>query len=185
MGGRSPILVGLVLVMVLGCAIYFRLWTIDYTISSDETEILRRQFDLANREAMDESAEWRLKYDEEVERATKCLNELIKINAQRSGESAAMILRVLNSHRHNMTWICSIDGFANIREVSGTGVVGNYSVVFGTPMQVKESSEKKVEDAASTNQKLAMLQKENMALLERVESLKQELEAEKLKCSLQ
>ncbi|CBI32734.3 unnamed protein product, partial [Vitis vinifera] len=114
--------------MVLGCAIYFRLWTIDYTISSDETEILRRQFDLANREAMDESAEWRLKYDEEVERATKCLNELIK---------------------------------------------------------VKESSEKKVEDAASTNQKLAMLQKENMALLERVESLKQELEAEKLKCSLQ
>ncbi|KAL6336280.1 hypothetical protein AAG906_014449 [Vitis piasezkii] len=128
MGGRSPILVGLVLVMVLGCAIYFRLWTIDYTISSDETEILRRQFDLANREAMDESAEWRLKYDEEVERATKCLNELIK---------------------------------------------------------VKESSEKKVEDAASTNQKLAMLQKENMALLERVESLKQELEAEKLKCSLQ
>ena len=41
MGGRSPILVGLVLVMVLGCAIYFRLWTIDYTISSDETEILR------------------------------------------------------------------------------------------------------------------------------------------------
>lgn len=128
MGGRSPILVGLVLVMVLGCAIYFRLWTIDYTISSDETEILRRQFDLANREAMDESAEWRLKYDEEVERATKCLNELIK---------------------------------------------------------VKESSEKKVEDAASTNQKLAMLQKENMALLERVESLKQEVEAEKLKCSLQ
>lgn len=41
MGGRRPILVGLVLVMVLGCAIYFRLWTIDYTISSDETEILR------------------------------------------------------------------------------------------------------------------------------------------------
>ena len=81
MGGRSPILVGLVLVMVLGCAIYFRLWTIDYTISSDETEILRRQFDLANREAMDESAEWRLKYDEEVERATKCLNELIKVCA--------------------------------------------------------------------------------------------------------
>ncbi|RVW30143.1 hypothetical protein CK203_083203 [Vitis vinifera] len=171
MGGRSPILVGLVLVMVLGCAIYFRLWTIDYTISSDETEILRRQFDLANREAMDESAEWRLKYDEEVERATKCLNELIKIHAQRSGESAAMILRVLN--------------FTSTQNDMGTGVVGNYSVVFGAPMQVKESSEKKVEDAASTNQKLAMLQKENMALLERVESLKQELEAEKLKCSLQ
>ena len=43
------------------------------------TRTCRRQFDLANREAMDESAEWRLKYDEEVERATKCLNELIKV----------------------------------------------------------------------------------------------------------
>lgn len=45
------------------------------------THTCRRQFDLANREAMDESAEWRLKYDEEVERATKCLNELIKVCA--------------------------------------------------------------------------------------------------------
>lgn len=43
------------------------------------THTCRRQFDLANREAMDESAEWRLKYDEEVERATKCLTELIKV----------------------------------------------------------------------------------------------------------
>lgn len=36
----------------------------------------RRQFDLANKEAMDESAEWRLKYDVETERANKCLSEL-------------------------------------------------------------------------------------------------------------
>ncbi|KAK9290241.1 hypothetical protein L1049_008408 [Liquidambar formosana] len=125
MGGRRPILVGLALVMLLGFAVYFRLWTIDYRISSDEAELLRRQFDLANREAMDESAEWRLKFDEELERATKCVKELIEI---------------------------------------------------------KGSSEK-VEDAASIKKKLEMLQKENMALLDRVESLKQELEAEKLKCS--
>lgn len=36
----------------------------------------RRQFDLANKEAMDESAEWRMKYDAETERANKCLGEL-------------------------------------------------------------------------------------------------------------
>ncbi|XP_061369965.1 uncharacterized protein LOC133312734 [Gastrolobium bilobum] len=39
-------------------AVYFRLWAIDYNISSYNTELLRRQFDIANREAMDESAEW-------------------------------------------------------------------------------------------------------------------------------
>lgn len=40
----------------------------------------RRQFDLANREAMDESAEWRLKYDVEAERATQCMNELKQVH---------------------------------------------------------------------------------------------------------
>lgn len=40
----------------------------------------RKQFDLANREAMDESAEWRMKYDEEAERAAKCDKELIEVN---------------------------------------------------------------------------------------------------------
>lgn len=39
----------------------------------------RMQFDLANREAMDESAEWRLKYDREVERGNKCASELIQV----------------------------------------------------------------------------------------------------------
>ncbi|ONI03072.1 hypothetical protein PRUPE_6G236600 [Prunus persica] len=103
-GGSKKILVGLVVLMLFGVAVYLKLWTIDYTVSSDEAELLRRQFDLANREAMDESAEWRLKYDVEAERATKCMNEL---------------------------------------------------------------------------------KQENMALVERMEAMKQELEAEKLKCSLQ
>ncbi|KAF2289929.1 hypothetical protein GH714_039206 [Hevea brasiliensis] len=79
MGGeRKKILVGLVVAMFLGIAVYLRLWSIDYAISSDDTELLRRQFDLANREAMDESAEWRMKYDEEAERAAKCDKELIE-----------------------------------------------------------------------------------------------------------
>ncbi|OAY42677.1 uncharacterized protein LOC110621742 [Manihot esculenta] len=122
MGGeRKTILVGLVVAMFLGIAVYLRLWSIDYAISSDESELLRRQFDLANREAMDESAEWRMKYDEEAERAAKCDKELIEIK-------------------------------------------------------------QKVEDAASINQQLEMLQKENMALVERMEELKGKLEAAKLNC---
>ncbi|XP_012082360.1 uncharacterized protein LOC105642218 [Jatropha curcas] len=120
-GERKKILVGLVVAMFLGIAVYLRLWSIDYAISSDDTELLRRQFDLANREAMDESAEWRMKYDEEAERGAKCDKELIEIK-------------------------------------------------------------QKVEDAASTNQQLVMLQKENMDLVERMERLKKELAAAKLKC---
>ncbi|KAJ6922943.1 hypothetical protein NC652_016562 [Populus alba x Populus x berolinensis] len=122
MGGeRKKILVGLMVAMILGFAVYFRLWTIDYAISSDDTELIRRQFDLANREALDESAEWRMKYDEEVERAAKCDKQLVEIK-------------------------------------------------------------QKVEDAASVNQQLVMLQKENMALVGRMEVLKNKLEASKLKC---
>lgn len=39
----------------------------------------RKQFDLANMEAMEESAEWRLKYDEQVQRATQLLRELEQV----------------------------------------------------------------------------------------------------------
>ncbi|KAL6133393.1 hypothetical protein ACLB2K_065629 [Fragaria x ananassa] len=87
----------------------------------------RQQFDLANREAMDESAEWRLKYDVEAERSTKCVNELNQIKGSLEED-------------------------------------GN---------------------AANINLKLVMLQKENVALAEQIEALKQELETEKLKCRLQ
>ncbi|XP_076956909.1 uncharacterized protein LOC143632195 isoform X1 [Bidens hawaiensis] len=121
---RRPLLIGVLIVMALGISVYLRLWTIDYQITSNETELLRMQFDLANREAVDESAEWRLRFDEAEERATKCTNEL--------------------------------------------------------KSQVKEN-------VGDNNmiQRLDMLQKENINLLERVETLKQELEAEKLKCSMQ
>ncbi|XP_068652822.1 uncharacterized protein [Aristolochia californica] len=123
---RSPVFIGLLLVLFLGVAVYLRLWAIDMTISKEETEIIRRQFDLANKDAMEESAEWRLKYDEEVERGTLRLRELI---------------------------------------------------------QVKQALEKKIQETASLNRSLTMLQKENINLLERVESMNQELENEKLKCS--
>ncbi|EOY07835.1 hypothetical protein QQP08_016921 [Theobroma cacao] len=121
---RRRILVGLAVAIFLGVAVYFRLWTIDYSVSSDDAELLRRQFDIANREAMDESAEWRLRFDEEADKASKCAKEL---------------------------------------------------------EEIKESTEKK-EDSTSSNEKLAMLQKENAALLKQVEMLKNELEAEKRRC---
>ncbi|KAK6943788.1 hypothetical protein RJ641_024890 [Dillenia turbinata] len=91
MGGRRPIIVALTLVLVLGVAAYIRLWSIDYHISSVDAETLRhsvflllihkckREFDLANKEAMDESAEWRYKYDQQVEIAAQCQNNLIKV----------------------------------------------------------------------------------------------------------
>ncbi|XVE76186.1 hypothetical protein DITRI_Ditri12bG0152800 [Diplodiscus trichospermus] len=127
---RRRILVCLAVAMFLGIAVYFRLWTIDYFVSSDDAELLRRQFDLANKEAMDETAEWRLRFDEEADKASKCAKELEKI---------------------------------------------------------KESIEKK-EDSTSFNEKLASLQKhwqENAALLKQVETLKNELEAEKRRCHSQ
>lgn len=108
MGGRrrNEILVGLAVMMFLGVAVYLRLWSIDYSASSSDTDLLRypfppiplifsssilaemsqifffwgrRQFDLTSKEAMDESAEWRLRYDEEAERTSQCLNELKQV----------------------------------------------------------------------------------------------------------
>ncbi|KAJ0028827.1 hypothetical protein Pint_35629 [Pistacia integerrima] len=92
-GGRKPILLGLFVVMVMGIAIYLRLWTIDYSVSSAENELLRRQFDLANREAMDESAEWRYKYDREVDKVNKCSKELseVKDSLEKQIEDSASI----------------------------------------------------------------------------------------------
>ncbi|BAT95922.1 uncharacterized protein LOC124842915 [Vigna umbellata] len=122
---RSSILATLAFLMLMGVAVYFRLWAIHYNLSADDTQIIRQQFDIANREAMDESAEWRLRYDEEVDRTKKCLQEL----------------------------------------------------------QVFQESSQKGQNASHINHKLAVLQKENAVLLERLEALKRELEEERLKCS--
>ncbi|XP_019459332.1 PREDICTED: uncharacterized protein LOC109359212 isoform X2 [Lupinus angustifolius] len=86
---RSTIAV-LAFLMLMGIAVYFRLWVIDYKMSSDESELLRRQFDIANREAMDESAEWRLKYDQEAGKAKKCLQEL-KLESSQKVQNASDI----------------------------------------------------------------------------------------------
>ncbi|RWR96666.1 hypothetical protein CKAN_02606400 [Cinnamomum micranthum f. kanehirae] len=126
LSSRSPILIGLFLVMFMGIAVYLRLWSIDSGFSQQESEMLRKQFDLANREAMEESAEWRLKYDEQVQRATQLLG--------------------------------------------------------GTGTGVKDALDQKTEEATSERNNLALLEKENLNLLARVELLTQELETVKLKC---
>ncbi|KAK8561903.1 hypothetical protein V6N13_148948 [Hibiscus sabdariffa] len=122
--GRSRILVGFAVTMFLGVAVYFRLWAIQHSLASDDAELIRRQFDLANKEAMDESAEWRFRFDKEAERASKCAKEL---------------------------------------------------------EEMKESFGKK-EDSTSSDIRLKMLQTENAALLKQIETLKDELEAEKRRC---
>ncbi|KAL6492696.1 hypothetical protein OROGR_033162 [Orobanche gracilis] len=76
---RRQLLIALGIVMLIGIAVYLRLWTIDYRISSNDTELLRRQFDFASREAMDESAEWRRRYDGEFDKASKCFSELEEV----------------------------------------------------------------------------------------------------------
>ncbi|KAK8563589.1 hypothetical protein V6N13_006196 [Hibiscus sabdariffa] len=125
--GRSRILVGFAVAMFLGVAVYFRLWAIQHSLASDDAELIRRQFDLANKEAMDESAEWRFRFDKEAERASKCAKEL---------------------------------------------------------EEIKESLEKKEDSTSSesSDKRLKMLQKENAALLKQMETLKNELEAEKRRC---
>ncbi|XWS43590.1 hypothetical protein CRYUN_Cryun16bG0117200 [Craigia yunnanensis] len=92
---RRRILVGLAVAMFLGIAVYFRLWTIDYSVSSADAELLRRQFDLANKEAMDESAEWRLRFDEEADKASKCAKELEEIKESIKKEDSSSFTKKL------------------------------------------------------------------------------------------
>lgn len=124
---RKSVGIGLALVVVLGFCIYLRLWFIDSEFSHLEDRELIRQFDIANQEAMEESAEWRLRYDLEVDRAKNCSNQL---------------------------------------------------------SQVKQALEEKMKEVASIKRSLAVLQKENVGLLERVETLTKEIATEKTKCNL-
>lgn len=41
MGGRRPVVLGLMVAMALGVAVYLRLWSIDYSVSAGDTELLR------------------------------------------------------------------------------------------------------------------------------------------------
>ncbi|KAJ3691484.1 hypothetical protein LUZ61_020648 [Rhynchospora tenuis] len=82
MGGRrQTVMVGFAVALLLGVGVYLRIWSIDSSFTADDREILRQQFERANLEAMDESAEWRMKYDGEVERSRQFQEELLKVKA--------------------------------------------------------------------------------------------------------
>ncbi|KAJ3672152.1 hypothetical protein LUZ60_006873 [Juncus effusus] len=79
-GQKRAVTIGFLLALMLGVAVYLRIWSLDdSSFSADDREILRRQFERANLEAMDESAEWRMKYDNEMERTKQLKDELLKV----------------------------------------------------------------------------------------------------------
>ncbi|KAJ8433511.1 hypothetical protein Cgig2_013428 [Carnegiea gigantea] len=109
---NRPLLLGLALVMVLGTAVYFRLWIIDYKISAVDAELLRREFDLANKEAVDESAEWRYRFDKERERANKCIKELTESGLVR-GKNGVLVIADACLADVN-TWCCWLYHFKEL-----------------------------------------------------------------------
>ncbi|ONK63942.1 uncharacterized protein A4U43_C07F20500 [Asparagus officinalis] len=78
---RKTLILGFSIALFLGVAVYFRLWSMDSrdaSFTADDREVLRRQFERANMEAMDESAGWRMKFDGEYERSKRLQEELSK-----------------------------------------------------------------------------------------------------------
>ncbi|KGN58960.1 uncharacterized protein LOC101217573 isoform X2 [Cucumis sativus] len=108
---RKRILIGLTVAMFLGLVVYMKLWTIDYSMSADEAELLRRQFDLANREAMDESAEWRRMYDNELDRANRCKSELnqLKVSFEKVGDAAKINEKLTKTQEENFALRTQVD----------------------------------------------------------------------------
>lgn len=91
---RKVLLLGFAMALLLGTAVYFRLWSIDSSFTSDDREILRKQFERASMEAMDESAEWRMKYDGEADKTRQCQEELLKVKgALASANERLSVLR--------------------------------------------------------------------------------------------
>ncbi|KAL5212421.1 hypothetical protein ABZP36_023268 [Zizania latifolia] len=75
-------MVAFAVALLMGTAVYFRIWarqSSDPSFTVDDREELRRQFERANLEAMDESAEWRMKYDTEFAKNKQLQDELRKV----------------------------------------------------------------------------------------------------------
>ncbi|XP_074312059.1 uncharacterized protein LOC141647669 [Silene latifolia] len=106
---RRHLLVGLGLVMVLGIAVYSRLWVIDYKISNVDSELLRMQFDLAHREAVDESAEWRLRFDQEREKSAKYIKELTEAKELLNKGTPSFEERVRKLQKENIELLQRLD----------------------------------------------------------------------------
>uniref|UniRef100_A0A0E0K6J3 Uncharacterized protein n=1 Tax=Oryza punctata TaxID=4537 RepID=A0A0E0K6J3_ORYPU len=84
---RQALMVAFAVALLMGTAVYFRIWarqSTDPSFTVDDREELRRQFERANLEAMDESAEWRMKYDTEFAKNKQLQDELLKAKASLS-----------------------------------------------------------------------------------------------------
>ncbi|XP_020274467.1 uncharacterized protein LOC109849087 isoform X2 [Asparagus officinalis] len=94
---RKTLILGFSIALFLGVAVYFRLWSMDSrdaSFTADDREVLRRQFERANMEAMDESAGWRMKFDGEYERSKRLQEELSKVKGALEGaEDRLAVLR--------------------------------------------------------------------------------------------
>ncbi|KAF8698488.1 hypothetical protein HU200_035228 [Digitaria exilis] len=100
---RQALMVAFALALLMGTAVYFRIWarqSSDPSFTADDREELRRQFEHANLEAMDESAEWRMQYDKEFEKNRQLQDELSKVKASLTG--AARRLELLQ--KENEMW---------------------------------------------------------------------------------
>lgn len=87
---RQALVVAFAVALLMGTAVYFRIWarqSDDPSFTADDREELRRQFEHANLEAMDESAEWRMKYDTEFGKNRQLQDELVKVKASLSSST--------------------------------------------------------------------------------------------------
>ncbi|KAG2654774.1 uncharacterized protein LOC120657543 [Panicum virgatum] len=92
---RQALMVAFALALLMGTTVYFRIWarqSSDPSFTVDDREELRRQFEQANLEAMDESAEWRMKYDKEFEKNRQLQDELSKVKASLTGTARRLEL---------------------------------------------------------------------------------------------
>lgn len=113
-------MLGLAVALALGVAVYLRLWTIDYSFSAGDAELLRKEFDLAHREAMDESAEWRRMYDEELERANRCkaeLRELKESFSNKAGDSALSNSKLVMLQKEKLVLLKQVEAVKHELEV--------------------------------------------------------------------
>ncbi|KAL3717301.1 hypothetical protein ACJRO7_008820 [Eucalyptus globulus] len=117
---RRRVMLGLAVALALGVAVYLRLWTIDYSFSADDAELIRKEFDLAHREAMDESAEWRRMYDEELERANRCkaeLRELKESFSNKAGDSALSNSKLVMLQKEKLVLLKQVEAVKHELEV--------------------------------------------------------------------
>lgn len=113
-------MLGLAVALALGVAVYLRLWTIDYSFSAGDAELIRKEFDLAHREAMDESAEWRRMYDEELERANRCkaeLRELKESFSNKAGDSALSNSKLVMLQKEKLVLLKQVEAVKHELEV--------------------------------------------------------------------